>query len=207
MRRTKEEAAATRLCIMTNALELFSEQGVSATTLAEIAARADVTRGAIYWHFKNKWDLFDATWDHFSGPLKTLGEASESDEEADPLGKLRELLTLLLISVEEDESIRRMSLILMRESAVTQVREVPERMQVFLEKLHLRRVRTLKNAMKKGQLPADLDPEVGSLMIHLMLEGLMKTRIQHPDCLSFRERAGQFVDSIIAVLQHGARRL
>ncbi|KSB87046.1 hypothetical protein LFZ31_05135 [Salmonella enterica subsp. enterica serovar Newport str. S09097] len=39
------------------ALRLFSQQGVSATSLAEIANAAGVTRGAIYWHFKNKSDL------------------------------------------------------------------------------------------------------------------------------------------------------
>lgn len=205
MRRTKEEAEATRLSIMANALELFAEQGVSATSLAEIAARAGVTRGAIYWHFKNKWDLFDATWNHYSDPVSRLVDASEDDNEVDPLGKLREMLKFLLISVEQDESIRRTVIMLMRERSVVLAPEIPERMQLLLHTLHQRRMRALQNAMHKGQLPADLDPEAGSLLIDVMLEGLIKTWLQHPDCMSLNERAGQFADSIIAVLQHGAR--
>lgn len=207
MRRTKEEAEATRLCIMAKALELFSEQGISATSLAEIATSAGVTRGAIYWHFKNKWDLFDAIWNHYSDPINKLGEASEDDDETDPLGKLRELLKLLLISVEQDESIRRVVLMSMRESSTLWAREIPERMQQLLERLHHRRVRSLENAMQKGQLPADLDPEAGSLLIKVMLEGVTMTWLQHSECFSLSERADQFVDSIIAVLQHGSRRL
>ena len=70
--------------VITKALELFSEQGISATSLAEIATSAGVTRGAIYWHFKNKWDLFDAIWNHYSDPINKLGEASEDDDETDP---------------------------------------------------------------------------------------------------------------------------
>lgn len=57
-RKTKQQALETRQHILDVALRLFSQQGVSATSLAEIANAAGVTRGAIYWHFKNKSDLF-----------------------------------------------------------------------------------------------------------------------------------------------------
>lgn len=58
MRRTKEEAEQTRQAVLQAALTNFSTRGYSATTLDHIAQTAGVTRGAIYWHFKNKKDLF-----------------------------------------------------------------------------------------------------------------------------------------------------
>ncbi|WP_291742772.1 TetR family transcriptional regulator, partial [Limnobacter sp. UBA1615] len=60
VRKTKEEAQETRNLILDTAEAVFSEKGVSRTTLNDIAKAADLTRGAIYWHFKNKADLFDA---------------------------------------------------------------------------------------------------------------------------------------------------
>ena len=54
MRRTKEDAEATRLSLIRAAGRIFSEQGFTAARLSEIAREADVTRGAIYWHFGNK---------------------------------------------------------------------------------------------------------------------------------------------------------
>ncbi|MBO0663503.1 TetR family transcriptional regulator [Jiella sp. MQZ9-1] len=60
MRRTKECAEQTREAIIDAAEHLFYCQGVAATTLAQIAAEAGLTRGAIYWHFANKLDLFMA---------------------------------------------------------------------------------------------------------------------------------------------------
>ena len=56
--KTKQQAGETRRQIIDAALTAFSEQGVSATSLVDIAKQAGVTRGAIYWHFKNKVDLF-----------------------------------------------------------------------------------------------------------------------------------------------------
>lgn len=59
-RRTKEEAEQTREEIMRAGLDLFCEKGYSKTTFDEIAQRIDRTKGAVYWHFRNKPDLLIA---------------------------------------------------------------------------------------------------------------------------------------------------
>ena len=60
MRKTKEEAYQTRCNLLVAALSVFYERGVAQASLDEIAKAAGVTRGALYWHFKNKEDLFEA---------------------------------------------------------------------------------------------------------------------------------------------------
>ncbi|MDR3299114.1 MAG: TetR family transcriptional regulator, partial [Candidatus Accumulibacter sp.] len=60
VRKTREEALVTRNAILDAAETVFQEHGVSRTSLAEVAVAAGVTRGAVYWHFTNKADLFDA---------------------------------------------------------------------------------------------------------------------------------------------------
>ena len=57
VRKTKEEAENTRREILKAALEVFYQKGYSRTTFDEIAARINLTKGAVYWHFKNKPDL------------------------------------------------------------------------------------------------------------------------------------------------------
>lgn len=54
MRRTKEQAKETRHAILQAACELFTEGDFSQITLNQIAERAGLTKGAIYWHFKIK---------------------------------------------------------------------------------------------------------------------------------------------------------
>ena len=57
MRRTREQAKETRHAILQAACELFTEGDFSQITLNQIAERAGLTKGAIYWHFKNKNDI------------------------------------------------------------------------------------------------------------------------------------------------------
>ena len=57
-RKTKEEAEKTRIQILKSALEIFYKKGYSQTTRNDIATHAGVTRGAVYWHFEDKIDLF-----------------------------------------------------------------------------------------------------------------------------------------------------
>ncbi len=59
-RRTKEDAEKTKQELMASALKLFSEKGVSRTTLTDIAKGAGVTKGAFYWHFKDKFEILHA---------------------------------------------------------------------------------------------------------------------------------------------------
>ncbi|HEY6043894.1 MAG TPA: TetR family transcriptional regulator, partial [Nitrosospira sp.] len=68
-RKTKENAELTRQRLIEAAREVFLERGVSHTTMEHIAARAGVTRGAIYWHFNNKIDLFQAMREQVFLPL------------------------------------------------------------------------------------------------------------------------------------------
>ncbi|MFC7206641.1 TetR family transcriptional regulator [Comamonas endophytica] len=68
-RRTKEDAVATRNALLDAAEQVFLAQGVSQSSLAAIAQQAGATRGAVYWHFKDKLDLFTAMIDRVTMPL------------------------------------------------------------------------------------------------------------------------------------------
>lgn len=71
-RRTKEQAEQTKQALLDTALEMFSRQGVSQTSLKSIAAGAEVTHGALYWHFKNRTDLVETLYEERALPLDAL---------------------------------------------------------------------------------------------------------------------------------------
>ena len=58
-RRTREKAAR-RETILEAARGVFAEKGILASTIDEIAARAEVAKGTIYLHFKSKEEMFSA---------------------------------------------------------------------------------------------------------------------------------------------------
>lgn len=78
MRRTKEDAEQTRLAILASAMDIFYEKGYSKTTFDEIAKRIGLTKGAVYWYFRNKPDIVAALINDFAARyielLKTFFE-------------------------------------------------------------------------------------------------------------------------------------
>ena len=64
----------TRQRIQDVALELFAEQGYEKTSLREIAERLDVTKAALYYHFKTKEEILVSIFDDLSQPIVELIE-------------------------------------------------------------------------------------------------------------------------------------
>ncbi|MEU3608765.1 helix-turn-helix domain-containing protein [Streptomyces sp. NPDC035033] len=62
----------TRQRIQDVALELFAEQGYEKTSLREIAERLDVTKAALYYHFKTKEDIIIGIFQDLTRPMDEL---------------------------------------------------------------------------------------------------------------------------------------
>ncbi|MEU1055063.1 TetR/AcrR family transcriptional regulator [Streptomyces sp. NPDC005876] len=62
----------TRQRIQDVALELFAEQGYEKTSLREIAERLDVTKAALYYHFKTKEEILVSIFEDLSQPISDL---------------------------------------------------------------------------------------------------------------------------------------
>ncbi|WP_162552118.1 TetR family transcriptional regulator, partial [Klebsiella pneumoniae] len=67
-RKTREEAQRTRQLLIESAIQQFALRGVTNTTLTDIADAAGVTRGAGYWHFASKTELFNGMWEQQPPP-------------------------------------------------------------------------------------------------------------------------------------------
>ena len=65
MRRTKEEVEETKNLIIETAIKLFDEKGYKYTKMSHIAVEANMTRGAVYWHFKNKQEILRALCEQY----------------------------------------------------------------------------------------------------------------------------------------------
>jgi TetR/AcrR family acrAB operon transcriptional repressor len=63
VRKSKQESERTYHTLLDAATGLFIRQGVAKTTLNEIARAAEMTRGAVYWHFANKDAVIKALWE------------------------------------------------------------------------------------------------------------------------------------------------
>jgi AcrR family transcriptional regulator len=77
------EAQATRDALVQAGLDLFAKRGYADVGTEEIVARAKVTRGALYHHFRNKQDLFRAVHERVEQELmQRVGERMEGADGA-----------------------------------------------------------------------------------------------------------------------------
>lgn len=201
-RRTKEEAEETRVQILDATERVFHEKGVSRASLAEIAAAAGVSRGAIYWHFENKTDLFQAMLERIHLPLEELARASEREDEPDPLGRMHQLLVRLLKRVELDPQSRRIHEILRYKVEYTEeLGDLHRRMREQSIECDQRIAKALSNAVSRGQLPAGLDCRRAAVSVHAYMEGIQTNWLLAPDGYSLADEAEILVDSLMDMLR------
>ena len=106
-RRTKADAQTTRNNLLDAAEQLFQSRGVSHTSLNDIATAAGTTRGAIYWHFKDKADLFNAMMERVTLPLEQTLVVAYVEQSAHPVAEIRSAMLEALRLIATDAQTRR----------------------------------------------------------------------------------------------------
>ena len=102
-RRTKADAQTTRNNLLDAAEQLFQSRGVSHTSLNDIATAAGTTRGAIYWHFKDKAELFNAMMERVTLPLEQTLVVAYVEQSAHPVAEIRSAMLEALRLIATDE--------------------------------------------------------------------------------------------------------
>ncbi len=78
-----EQSQITKRALLDIAKELFTERGYAHTSTEEVVRRAKVTRGALYYHYRNKAALFEAVFDEvrlgYLQAVKGRVQATEGD--------------------------------------------------------------------------------------------------------------------------------
>lgn len=180
-RKTKQQAQETRQHILDVALRLFSQQGVSSTSLAEIAKAAGVTRGAIYWHFKNKSDLFSEIWELSESSIGELETEYQAKFPDDPLSVLREILVHLLESTVTEERRRLlMEIIFHKCEFVGEMTIVQQAQRNICLESYDRIEQTLDHCIHSKMLPANLITRRAAVMMRAMISGLMENWLLPP---------------------------
>jgi TetR/AcrR family acrAB operon transcriptional repressor len=172
VRKTKEEALATRCQLLDAAQSVFCERGVSHTSLHEIASAAGLTRGAVYWHFENKADLLAALWERASLPIDATLEELEQKYADDPLGLILEKTLTIIRGIATDAQARAlMSIILLKCEYVDETEAVRQHLVQARELCLAKSATEFRAAIELGQLPPSVDPAMAALGMFAIFDG------------------------------------
>lgn len=177
-RRTKEDADATRNGLLDAAELVFYEKGVARASLNEIAQAAGATRGAIYWHFKDKVDLFNAMMDRVTLPLEEACNAGEALAPQVPLQRLRSVVERLLGIIESNAHARRVFEIAMyRVEYVSELSGVRERHLAAHARFQALVEQDLRLAAEEAALALPMDIAAAARGLHALFDGLLQSWI------------------------------
>jgi TetR/AcrR family transcriptional regulator, acrAB operon repressor len=198
VRRTKEEAQETRNRLLDTAEHVFNERGVSRTSLAEIAEAAGVTRGAIYWHFKNKLDLFNAMMERVILPVEEVTEEFADGSIEDPVGNIRERSIAILKDLGKNPQMQRVFDIMSHKCEyVDEMAPLKDRHLEGRGECVMHIEEGFRHAIKKGCLPKSTDPRLAAIGLHALIDGLIMNWLLDPKYFSFERDAEQMVDSYL----------
>jgi len=184
-RRTKQEAEATRTRILDAAERVFRDRGVGHASLEDVAAAARVTRGAIYWHFKDKGELFEA-----------MMEQAERAGATDPLQVLRRAACEVLLRAARDTQVRRVLEISYHKCEyVGDAAAIRER-QAENQKECLRTIEHgIRACMREGLLPKRLDARIAALGAMAYVSGILYHWVLAPESFALERHAESLVDT------------
>jgi TetR/AcrR family acrAB operon transcriptional repressor len=201
MRRTKEEATATRRRLLTKALIVFSSKGYAGATLDDIAREAGVTRGAIYWHFGGKADLYNTLVDEYTGRANNIMQQAVS-EGGTLLDILERVFVQQLQAIEDDRELRAMmELALFKTERVAELEEGRKKQIDSGLALIEMMAGVLAQGTREGFLRDDIDPKRMAQAYLAFQNGLIQLWLTSPSEFSLEEEAKAFAAILMAGLR------
>ena len=200
VRRTREEAEQTRCLLLDTAEQLFSVKGVSKTTLADIATAAGLTRGAVYWHFENKLDLYRAMLDRVAPAFDTIRTELLTAAAADPAQALWAHSLNVNRVIASEPQIRRILLILLKRSEhVDELAPIHDECVAHMREGQdvLRQIFQL--ACDRHQTLPHVDPTRAAGALQSSHNGMIDLSLEDSACFDLEHQAGD----VLAYLYRG----
>ena len=195
VRRTKVEAEATRARILDAAERIFRDKGVANASLEQIARGARVTRGAIYWHFKDKSDLFAAMVNRVTLPLEAMVARSSDESVEDPIALLKACAVTCLKRTATDPQVQRVfDVVTHKCEYLGEMAGVNNRISAVQKGCVDRSEQAIRNAVKRGLLPASVNPRLAAVGLDAMLFGLISNWLANPGYLPLERHAEAMID-------------
>ncbi len=198
VRKTKEDAELTRQRIIDAAREVFLSRGVSRSTLEHIAAQAGVTRGAIYWHFKNKAEIFHAMREQVFLPLIDRMDDTLTEESNDAITQIENSLCDTVHQLNQNTEMRQIYEIMMIKCEYvdefsTVLQQILQNCSSITEKMQS----AYERAQAQQLLATNLSPKALALDTHLFFSGLLHMWVKDADGSRFRFQAIELIKSHI----------
>jgi TetR/AcrR family acrAB operon transcriptional repressor len=186
MPRPKQADPLARRQILAAALAVFSRQGYAGTTLDDITAEANLSKGAIYWYFDNKADLFATLLGERASVFSELLDDAARRAHG-PLAALRAMWLGWMEALQSDPGYQAYArLAHLRVEVADEPAKGMEARRTEERRAQALVTEWLLAAMAAGELPKQLDVEAAALSFVGAGSGLVRAWLLVPETFSPR---------------------
>ena len=204
MRKTKTEAQKTCQHLLDAALEVFWRDGVTRASLQAIAQEAGVTRGALYWHFKNKEDLFETLFEQQYADFFAAFNDQTLRDNQDVWTHLQHNLTTMFETLATRESKHKFCNVMFSKCEQTAGNETITELACRYHRLFQKQIAyALQLSREQGRLPENTDIELAAIYLESSLVGLIKIWIDEPERFDLIAKSKRVIAANMRVLQQG----
>src|SRR5215831_12421697 len=158
-----EKREPSRKQLMAAAIDCFARLGYQGTTIDRIARAAGVTKGAVYYHFRDKEELlFEAVKDRIGGFEQQVLEKVKVTPAPDALTRLREVVDACFFHATVSNH-RRFIITLMIEALDTNPR-LSEEFRRILRGMRSFLAEVVRRGQHEGTLRGDVDADAAAAM-------------------------------------------
>jgi len=200
MKKTKEDALVTKKQIIEESVKLFLQKGFSVTTLDEIAQQANVTRGAIYHHFKDKLDIVNELIETEHQNLKGLLQKI-FNENISPLNKIEKVIEEVINNFFDNKSFQdfiELTWFKIEYSQLTRLRSSKAELTGFFIE-HFNRV--VIEAQRIGVIKQDVDATIITVTIVNMINGMYRLFFILPEQFNTKKETMSFFTSYLNLIR------
>lgn len=169
----------TRTKVLEAAKRIFAKHGFAGATLDQVAADAGMTKGAVYWHYSSKNDLYLALCEHNLSqqtkliPMEAEGILNSSDPIQAIAAWLRSQFQECLEGPEQ-------AMLFFEFLVSSRDPEIRQRLSSAFEELYQQVARMFEALQSKGQLRQNIAPKAMAVYIQSLLHGLLVTWLINP---------------------------
>lgn len=191
-RRLKKDATETRQRLLESALDIMSEKPFPNVTMTEIAERIGLSKGAIYWHFKNKDDVLVSLIENV---CRQLGEILSSNlASLESIDDMRAYFRNKMTNLLRTETSRKINRLMhrreewpeeIRGKVLTILLDGMEKERATIEKL-------IAASQEGGTIRKDVSPRKLALLIGTIFQGVFICTIEG----FYTEDSTEYIDFI-----------
>jgi len=196
MKKTKIEAELTKGSILDASMELFNEKGYSQTSVEDIVKHLGLTRGAFYWHFKDKEDLVKKLifreHTYIAGIIAEAASGKYGCRQ-----KLINLATTSIDSFYENKRYRDYVYLVRFKMEFVSSSTYFEGLTNLNQFVVAEIVKAINERKEKNEIENNIDPESTAVHLVSLNDGMFRMYFALPDHLSNKESAKKILNDYL----------